>query len=212
MLILHEVGHTLGLNHNMGATTLHNNKDVHNPEITYKEGLSASVMDYHAINIAPPGVEQGQFSDIKPGLYDQWAIEFAYTPNLSEKEIQKILNRSQEKGHFFGNDADDMRSPGRGIDPRVNIGDMSDDPVEYAIGRYKLVQEIMPGIVEKLNQIRYLGICYQSYFILMRQIMTSMDVVSGRWGVYVTRHPSNTKSAKNLMKPFLINQKKLWIH
>ena len=141
MLILHEVGHTLGLNHNMGATTLHNNKDVHNPEITYKEGLSASVMDYHAINIAPPGVEQGQFSDIKPGLYDQWAIEFAYTPNLSEEEIQKILNRSQEKGHFFGNDADDMRSPGRGIDPRVNIGDMSDDPVDYAIGRYKLVQE-----------------------------------------------------------------------
>ena len=64
MLILHEVGHTLGLNHNMGATTLHNKEDVHNPEITYKEGLSASVMDYHAINIAPPGVEQGQFSDI----------------------------------------------------------------------------------------------------------------------------------------------------
>ena len=121
MLILHEVGHTLGLNHNMGATTLHNNDDVHNAEITYKEGLSASVMDYHAINIAPPGVEQGQFSDVKPGLYDQWAIEFAYTPNLSDEEIQKILNRSQEKGHFFGNDADDMRSPGRGIDPRVNL-------------------------------------------------------------------------------------------
>ena len=96
---------SLGLNHNMGATTLHNNKDVHNPEITYKE-VSASVMDYHAINIAPPGVEQGQFSDIKPGLYDQWAIEFAYTPNLSEEEIQKILNRSQEKVFFLAS-ADD---------------------------------------------------------------------------------------------------------
>ena len=201
MLILHEVGHTLGLNHNMGATTLHNNKDVHNPEITYKEGLSASVMDYHAINIAPPGVEQGQFSDIKPGLYDQWAIEFAYTPNLSEEEIQKILNRSQEKGHFFGNDADDMRSPGRGIDPRVNIGDMSDDPVEYAIGRYKLVQEIMPDIVEKIkSKSDTWESVYQSYFVLMRQIMTSMDVVSRQiGGVYVTRHPSNTQSAK---KPY----------
>ena len=213
MLILHEVGHTLGLNHNMGATTLHNNKDVHNPEITYKEGLSASVMDYHAINIAPPGVEQGQFSDIKPGLYDQWAIEFAYTPNLSEEEIQKILNRSQEKGHFFGNDADDMRSPGRGIDPRVNIGDMSDDPVEYAIGRYKLVQEIMPDIVEKIkSKSDTWESVYQSYFILMRQIMTSMDVVSRQiGGVYVTRHPSNTQSAK---KPYEAvpyrTQKKLW--
>ena len=201
MLILHEVGHTLGLNHNMGATTLHNNDDVHNAEITYKEGLSASVMDYHAINIAPPGVEQGQFSDVKPGLYDQWAIEFAYTPNLSDEEIQKILNRSQEKGHFFGNDADDMRSPGRGIDPRVNIGDMSDDPVEYAIGRYKLVQEIMPGIVEKIkSKSDSWESVYQSYFILMRQIMTSMDVVSRQiGGVYVTRHPANTKSDK---KPY----------
>ena len=201
MLILHEVGHTLGLNHNMGATTLHNNDDVHNAEITYKEGLSASVMDYHAINIAPPGVEQGQFSDVKPGLYDQWAIEFAYTPNLSEEEIQTILNRSQEKGHFFGNDADDMRSPGRGIDPRVNIGDMSDDPVEYAIGRYKLVQEIMPGIVEKIkSKSDTWESVYQSYFILMRQIMTSMDVVSRQiGGVYVTRHPANTKSDK---KPY----------
>ena len=50
-----------------------------------------------------------------------------------------------------------MRSPGRGIDPRVNIGDMSDDPVEYAIGRFKLVQEIMPGIVKKLNPNQILG-------------------------------------------------------
>ena len=94
-----------------------------------------------------------------------------------------------------------MRSPGRGIDPRVNIGDMSDDPVEYAIGRYKLVQEIMPGIVEKIkSKSDTWESVYQSYFILMRQIITSMDVVSRQiGGVYVTRHPSNTKSAK---KPY----------
>ena len=215
MLILHEVGHTLGLNHNMGATTLHNNEDVHNPEITYEEGLSASVMDYHAINIAPPGVEQGQFSDIKPGLYDQWAIEFAYTPNLSEEEIQNILNRSQEKGHFFGNDADDMRSPGRGIDPRVNIGDMSDDPVEYAIGRYKLVQEIMPGIVEKIkSKSDTWESVYQSYFILMRQLLPVWMSYLGRSGVSMSLVILRIQNRqKNLMKPFLTKyKKKLWIH
>ena len=38
-LILHEVGHTLGLNHNFAASYLHNNSDIHNPEITYQEGL-----------------------------------------------------------------------------------------------------------------------------------------------------------------------------
>ena len=54
-LVLHEVGHTLGLNHNFAASNLHNNEDIHNPDITYKEGLSASVMDYHGLNIAPLG-------------------------------------------------------------------------------------------------------------------------------------------------------------
>ena len=44
---------------NFAASTLHSNSDVHNPDITYKEGLSSSVMDYHALNIAPLGVEQG---------------------------------------------------------------------------------------------------------------------------------------------------------
>ena len=78
-LILHEVGHTLGLNHNFAASTLHNNSDIHNPDVTYKEGLSASVMDYHALNIAPLGVKQGQYADIKPGKYDILAIKYGYT-------------------------------------------------------------------------------------------------------------------------------------
>ena len=76
-LILHEVGHTLGLNHNFAASYLHNNSDIHNPEITYQEGLSSSVMDYHGLNIAPLGTKQGQYADIKPGKYDLLAIKYA---------------------------------------------------------------------------------------------------------------------------------------
>ena len=68
-------------------------------------------MDYHAINIAPPGVNKVN-SDIKPGLYDQWAIGFAYTKSIRRRNTENIKQVS-EKDHFFGNDADDMRSPGR---------------------------------------------------------------------------------------------------
>ena len=57
-LALHEVGHTLGLNHNFKGSYLHNNKDVHNPEITGKVGVTASVMEYPAINLAPLGVSK----------------------------------------------------------------------------------------------------------------------------------------------------------
>ena len=134
-LILHEVGHTLGLNHNFAASYLHNNSDIHNPEITYQEGLSSSVMDYHGLNIAPLGTKQGQYADIKPGKYDVLAIKYAYTPNLSKEDLTKLLEENSSIEFLFGNDGDDMRSPGKGIDPRINTGDMSNNPVEYAKDR-----------------------------------------------------------------------------
>ena len=112
-LILHEVGHTLGLNHNFAASTLHSNTDIHNPEVTYKEGLSSSVMDYHALNIAPLGVKQGQYADIKPGKYDILAIKYAYTPKLSKDELNNMLDQYSSSDYLFGNDGDDMRSPGK---------------------------------------------------------------------------------------------------
>ena len=79
-LTLHEVGHTLGLNHNFKGSFLHNTEDVHKPEITSKVGVTASVMEYPAINLAPLGYAQGDYYDVVPGPYDKWAIKFGYTP------------------------------------------------------------------------------------------------------------------------------------
>src|SRR5205085_2300540 len=42
-----------------------------------------------------------------------------------------------------------MRSPGKAIDPRVNVNDMSNDPIGYAEDRYKLVNSILPKLVAK---------------------------------------------------------------
>ncbi len=110
-LTLHEVGHTLGLNHNFKASHLHDPVSVHDPLITQKSGVTASVMEYPAVNIAPLGVDQGDYYDVVTGAYDNWAIEFGYTPNLSDQERDQILFRSDEPELIFGNDADDMRSP-----------------------------------------------------------------------------------------------------
>jgi hypothetical protein len=64
--------------------------------------------------------------------------------------VKKILDRSTEPGLLFGNDADDMRSPGGGgIDPRVMIGDMSSDMVAYAEDRFTLVNTLMGKLKEK---------------------------------------------------------------
>ena len=188
-LILHEVGHTLGLNHNFAASYLHNNSDIHNPKITYQVGLSSSVMDYHGLNIAPLGTEQGQYADIKPGKYDVLAIKYAYTPNLSKEDLNKMLEENSSIEFLFGNDGDDMRSPGKGIDPRINTSDMSNNPVEYAKDRIILSQHLIPKLYETLKtKSNSWESIYQGYRILLRQIHSSAEIISRQvGGVYISR-------------------------
>lgn len=213
-LILHEVGHTLGLNHNFAASSLHNNSDIHNPDVTYKEGLSASVMDYHALNIAPLGVKQGQYADIKPGKYDILAIKYGYTPNLSKNDLNNMLDEYSSSDYLFGNDGDDMRSPGRGIDPRINTGDMTNDPIEYAKDRIILSQNLIPKLYETLKtKSDSWESIYQGYRILLRQIHVSAEIISRQvGGVYVNRGFMSVKD-KNPYEvvPYKIQKKSLKI-
>ena len=155
-LIMHEMGHTMGLNHNMKSSQMLSPAEVNNKELTAKVGLTGSVMDYPAVNVALDRGKQGDYYTTKAGPYDVWAIEFGYTPfNEGEEEagLRKILNRSTEPGNTFGNDADDMRSAGGGgIDPRVMIGDMSSDMVSYAEERIALVNSLMGKLKEKYSK------------------------------------------------------------
>jgi len=155
-LIMHEMGHTMGLNHNMKASQMLSPADINNKDITHAKGLQGSVMDYPAVNVSTDRSKQGDYYTTKAGPYDLWAIEFGYTPfSVSEEAagLKKILNRSNEPGLLFGNDADDMRSPGGGgIDPRVMVNDMSSDMVAYAEDRFGLVNSLMGKLKEKYSK------------------------------------------------------------
>lgn len=154
-LIMHEMGHTLGLNHNMKSSQMLSPAEVHNTSITRKIGLIGSVMDYPAVNISLDRSKQGDYYTTKAGPYDIWAIEFGYTPfNEAEEEamLTKILSRSNDPKLAFGNDGDDMRAPGKAIDPRVNVNDMSSDAIAYAEERFKLVNNVMGKLVQKYTK------------------------------------------------------------
>ncbi|HUP12464.1 MAG TPA: zinc-dependent metalloprotease, partial [Niastella sp.] len=71
-LIMHEMGHTLGLNHNMKASQMLSPAEINNIEITHKIGLIGSVMDYPAINIAADRNKQGDYYTTMAGPYDMW--------------------------------------------------------------------------------------------------------------------------------------------
>lgn len=195
-LILHELGHTLGLNHNMKATQMVSPEQAFDPEYIAEHGLAGSVMDYPAVNFAPAGKLQTDFYAVRPGPYDDWAIQFGYTPSLADplaeaERVSALLARSVEPELAFGNDADDMRSPGKGIDPRVNIYDMSSDGIGYAAERIGLLRTTLDGMEQK----------YREPGSSFQELSDAFQVVMGEWGrsaavmsryiggVYVDRNP-----------------------
>ncbi len=187
-LVLHEVGHTLGLNHNMKASQMLTPEQTTDWNLTMERGLLGSVMDYPALNLAPPGESQGAYAAVRPGPYDVWAIQFGYG-DFDEAGREALLARSTEPALAFGNDADDMRAPGKAIDPRVMIGDLSSDALTYSEGRLDLVDAVMDDLVERYDEP---GESYQelrnAYMILTGQAAGAASVAS-RYigGIYVDR-------------------------
>jgi hypothetical protein len=191
-LVLHEMGHTLGLNHNMKSSQMLKPSELHNTEITEKIGLIGSVMDYPAINISLDRTKQGNYYTTKPGPYDLWAIEYGYKEfdiKNEESELNKILNRSTESSLAFGNDADDMRAPGKGIDPRVMVNDLSSDAIGNAEERFKLVNSIMPKLKSKYSKNGENYAELRARFGTLNNQRRSMFSVVSRYvgGVYVDR-------------------------
>ncbi len=187
-LVLHEVGHTLGLNHNMKASQMLTPEETTNWNLTMEKGLIGSVMDYPALNIAALGETQGAYATTKPGPYDVWAIQFGYG-TFDEAGREALLARSTEPDLTFGNDADDMRAPGKAIDPRVMIGDMSGDALTYSDDRLDLIDSLMEDLVERYDTP---GSTYHelrnAFMILTGQAAGAASVTS-RYigGVYVER-------------------------
>ena len=202
-LTLHEVGHTLGLNHNFKGSFLHNTEDVHKPEITSKVGVTASVMEYPAINLAPLGYKQGDYYDIVPGPYDKWAIKFGYTPNLTEEERRSILSESNKPEHMFANDSEDMRSAGYGIDPRAMISDLTNDPITYSAQRIELVNHAQKELPDKFaNKAESWEEYRNAHKIILREHQRALEVIS-RYigGVYVERSNPQDPNRKEPYTP-----------
>ena len=145
----HEVGHTLGLPHNMGSSVAYAVEDLRDPEFTKEFGTAPSIMDYARFNyIAQP--EDGDVALMPEiGPYDKYAIEWGYRPILDkegkeEKKIldQWILEHAGDPKYRFG------RQQSSVIDPSSQTEDLGDDAMlasEYGI---KNLKRIVPKLIE----------------------------------------------------------------
>ena len=161
-LTLHEVGHTLGLRHNFKGSSIYSFSEISDPNFTTKNGVSGSVMDYNSANLMDGGYSYFQ---TKPGPYDLWAIEYAYseTPyNLSEKEhLEMVANKSIQKELAYGTDEDTYGQSTRGMDPYCSSRDLTSEPILYYENQLKLVDKFWGNFLvefekngEKYSRIR----------------------------------------------------------
>jgi len=140
----HEVGHTLGLPHNMGSSVAYPVDSLRSPTFTSTHGTAPSIMDYARFNyIAQPGDGVTSFFP-QIGEYDNWSIEFGYkllgekvTAAEEEAEINKwIIEKAGQPEYHFG------RQQGLPTDPTAQTEDLGDDAMnasDLGIKNLKLI-------------------------------------------------------------------------
>ena len=141
----HEVGHTLGLRHNFGASSSVPVENLRNKTWVEKYGHTPSIMDYARFNyVAQPEDNIGR-KGIFPRIndYDEWAIEWGYKPMFGAEDAQsdhamlETLMKQKHDGNprlWWGD------GEGYGNDPRCQTEDLGDDAVkasEYGIKNLK---------------------------------------------------------------------------
>ena len=146
-VVMHEVGHSLGLRHNFKASVMLRPDQINDTSITHVKGMTGSVMDYNPINIAPKGQKQGDYASTTIGPYDYWAIEYAYKPIEGDEaaELKKIAARSPDPDLAFGTDDDFADN-----DPQINTYDLTNDTLAYGKQRIAMATELLKDLDQKV--------------------------------------------------------------
>lgn len=147
----HEIGHTLGLRHNMGASSATPVDSLRNKAWVERHGHTASIMDYARFNyVAQPEDnigEAGTFPRI--GDYDKWAINWGYRcfpDSKGEKDERLTLNKmtiaklKESRRYWFGGEGNDN-------DPKAQTEDLGDDAMKagsYGIKNLKRIIKHLP--------------------------------------------------------------------
>ena len=146
----HEVGHTLGLPHNMGSSCAYKVEDLRNAAFTKKYGTAPSIMDYARFNYVAQPEDVGVALMPNIGVYDKYAISWGYKPIMDrnaeeEKETLNnwILKHAGDPMYRFGH-----QQSGDVVDPSSQTEDLGDDAILASMYGIKNLKRIVPNLIE----------------------------------------------------------------
>ena len=154
----HEVGHSLGLRHNMGASFATPVEKLRDKAWVEKNGHTASIMDYARFNYVAQPEDNISSKGLFPRIndYDKWAIKWGYQwrPEFKDEYEEKEKLMTETTNILKGNQRLWFGGEGRNEDPRAQTEDLSDNNVkasEYGIKNLKRVMQHLPQWTKEEN-------------------------------------------------------------
>ena len=167
-LVMHEIGHTLGLRHNFRGSAGITKAQLTDRKFTQAHGLGVSVMDYSPPALSLDPRAQGDFHSGTVGTYDRWAIRYGYsgvgprdlaeasakgstgpapgwTPDAEINALRAVAAEAARPAHLYGTD-EDAGFGGLGLDPTVSRYDQTSDPLEWARDRVTLINGLFDSL------------------------------------------------------------------
>ena len=205
-VISHEIGHALGLPHNMKASSAYAVDSLRSGNFTQKFGIATSIMDYARYNyVAQPGDKNIRFVR-KLGPYDDYSIEWGYryfgeSPEKEKEILREIVDsKSLDPIYMFG---------GYGNDPNSQTENIGNDPVKasmYGIKNLKIVAEnLMKWTLKPTENYNDLNEIYGELMSVYRRYVYHVHNMIG--GIYNTPHNSNQKGVVTYLNVDISNQK-----
>ena len=191
-VIAHEIGHALGLPHNMKASSAYPVDSLRSGDFTQKFGIATTIMDYARYNyVAQPGDENIRYVR-QLGPYDNYSIEWGYryygqSPEEEKNILKKFVDsKSLDPVYMFG---------GYGNDPNSQTENIGDDPVKastYGIKNLKIVaKNLMDWVIEPNENYDELNELYGELLGVYRRYIYHVHSLIG--GIYDTPHNENQK-------------------
>ena len=145
----HEVGHTLGLPHNMGSSSAYPVDSLRSVHFTKKYGTAPSIMDYARFNYVAQPEDKGVSLMPNVGIYDKHSIRWGYRPILeakSAKDEKPVLDqwiRAHEKDPMYRFGSQQFGNP---IDPSSQTEDLGDDAIKASLYGIENLKKIVPNL------------------------------------------------------------------